>query len=331
LFFNGDTFYFFNKHNSQAVMMTWLAQSSTKPSPGTRGLAGSAGPGKCVSGAGAPMFLFRDARQPLPSPDTHPCFRDDLARLRPRRTPFASDHVARAVCACAPRHFRPAHWKRRRRRQRRRRGGRGEEGAAREARRGGALQAPWDLGRPAPPRPGVAGSPGLSGERQGRCLHGVRTWRPPPHLPGNRRPRSRGSLWGRSLLLSCAGQPPQTAPVSLPATCPAHIPVVLMQWLCASPGPVCGQAGHAGGRKYRTLLTKAAQILGWSSEIKWSSLWTPCFKHRAGSSKGPQWVEISWWISGECPGRLDSDVTGVQREPGPSGEGVWVWVHLGNI
>lgn len=131
-----------------------------------------------MSGTRPPVFVFRDARQPLPCPHTHPCFRDDLARLRPRRTPFASDHVGPAPFAPARlRHFRPAHWKRRRRQ--RRRGGRGEEGAAREARRGGALRAPWDLGRSAPPRPGVAGSPGRSGERRGRCRRGVRTWRQP--------------------------------------------------------------------------------------------------------------------------------------------------------
>lgn len=121
-----------------------------------RGLAGSAQPGKCVSRAAPPVFLSRDARQPRPSPHTHPCFRDDLARLRPRRTPFASDHVARAVCACALHHFRPAHWKRRRRRlRRRRRVGLGEEGAAREARRGGAGRCGLRGTLTGPPRPAL--------------------------------------------------------------------------------------------------------------------------------------------------------------------------------
>lgn len=183
---------------------------------------------------------FSDMRGKPPQPRVS----GTTSRASDLAVPRAPAITWRAQCAPAwRRHFRPAHWQRRRRR--RRRGGRGEEGAARVARLGGAPRAPRDLDRSAPPRPGVAGSPGRRGAETRpvsprgadvaaarrslscRASRGETT----PAVPGQP-PR------GLFLLLGGAGPAPQPAPVSLLITCPAHIAFVQVQWLCASPGPV---------------------------------------------------------------------------------------------
>lgn len=151
-----------------------------------------------MSGTRPPAFFFRDAGQPLPSPDTHPCFRDDLARLRPRRTPFARNHVASRRlrlrgCVTSGRPTGSGGG-----------GSGGEEGEVRKARRGrrgGAGRCGLRGTLAAPPRPalvslgrlagagrdeaGVAAGCGRGGNLEEAFLPG----RP----LGNRRPRSRGS------------------------------------------------------------------------------------------------------------------------------------------
>lgn len=138
-------------------------------------------------------------------------------------------------------------------------GGGGEEGEVRKARRGrrgGAGHCGLRRTLAAPPRPAPPWCRRVAWPERGetrpvspRGADVAAAWRrlssraapgePTPAVPG--RPL-------RALPASELRRPaPQVAPVSLPVTSPAHIPVVLMQWLCASPGPVRGQSASQTG------------------------------------------------------------------------------------
>lgn len=198
------------------------------------------GPGPSLSRSSRLLSQTRGEKPPQPRVSGATSRASDLA------VPRAPAITWPAPCAPARlRHFRPAHWQRRRRR---RRGGRGEEGAARVARRGGALRAPRDLDRSAPPRPGVAGSPDRRGERRGRCRRRVRTWQQPGGASlagppaGRRRPQSRGSLPAGSSRFWAA-----QARLSNPRPCLCSLPALPTSLLCRCSGSAQVQSARWTG------------------------------------------------------------------------------------